>query len=42
MGKMLNVYFWNKNKKMFQTDLESDLKKNLTWRAGVGLHYLDQ
>ena len=26
---MLNVYFWNKNEKMFQTDLEKDLKK--TW-----------
>ena len=24
---MLNVYFWNKNKKMFQTDMNSDLKE---------------
>ena len=27
---MLNVYFWNKNEKMFQTDLEKDFKK--TWQ----------
>ena len=38
---MLNVYFWNKNEKIFQIDLNSDLKENLTWRAGVCLHYLD-
>ena len=24
---MLNVYLWNKNKKMFQIDLNSDLKE---------------
>ena len=24
---MLNVYFWNKNKKMFQIDMNSDLKE---------------
>ena len=24
---MLNVYFWNKNEKMFQKDLNSDLKE---------------
>ena len=25
--KMLNVYFWNKNKQIFQIDLDSDLKE---------------
>ena len=40
--KILNVYFWSKNKKMFQIDLNSDLKKNLSWRAGVALHYLNR
>ena len=26
-NKMLNVYFWNKNEKLFQIDLNSDLKE---------------
>ena len=26
-SKMLNVYFWSKNEKMFQKDLNSDLKE---------------
>ena len=25
---MLNIYFWNKNKKMYQIDLNSDLKED--------------
>ena len=28
---MLNVDFWNKEKKMFQTDMNSDLNSRLTW-----------
>ena len=28
-SKMLNVYFWNENEKMFQIALESNLKKEL-------------
>ena len=39
---MLNVYFWNENEKMFQIALESNLKKELDGRTGVGLHYFDR
>ena len=37
---MLSFNFY-KNEKMFQIDLNSDFKKNLTWRAGIALHYFE-
>ena len=30
---MLNVYFWNKNEKMFQIDFNSDLKEELDFKS---------
>ena len=35
---MLSVYTY-KNEKLFQIDLNSDLKEELTLTAGVALHY---
>ena len=31
--KMLNVFFWNKDEKKFQTDLNSDLKEELDLKS---------
>ena len=40
--KMLNVYFWNKNEKIFQIDLNSDLKEEPTgtWLEEQVLFYI--
>ena len=33
-SKMLNVYFWSKNEKIFQIDLNSDLKEEPDFKSG--------
>ena len=40
--KMLNVYFWNKNEKIFQIDLSIDLKEEPagTWLEEQALFYI--
>ena len=40
-NKVLKIYFWSKNEKMFPLDLNSDLKVEPDWILGVALHYLN-
>ena len=40
--KMLNVYLWNKNQKMFQIDLNSDLKKEPDFKSRCSFTLFEQ
>ena len=39
---MLNIYIWNKNEKMFQIALNSDLKEEPEFKDRCWLYYLNR